>query len=89
VTGKDARNALAEIRDGKSDPLCAAALGRSGRYCDDGRIEIDNNAAERSLRCVALGRNYAQHVIMRSSSRKRLQTADASAITSRRTAHNC
>ena len=38
------------------------ALGRwvaLGRYCDDGRIEIDNNAAERALRCVALGRkNY-------------------------------
>jgi transposase len=38
------------------------ALGRwdaLARYCDDGRIEIDNNAAERSLRCVALGRkNY-------------------------------
>ena len=29
------------------------------RYCDDGRIEIDNNAAERALRTVALGRkNY-------------------------------
>jgi transposase len=29
------------------------------RYCDDGRIEIDNNAAERALRRVALGRkNY-------------------------------
>lgn len=29
------------------------------RYRDDGRIEIDNNAAERSLRAVALGRkNY-------------------------------
>ena len=29
------------------------------RYVDDGRIEIDNNAAERSLRTVALGRkNY-------------------------------
>jgi transposase len=29
------------------------------RYCDDGCIEIDNNAAERSLRAVALGRkNY-------------------------------
>jgi len=29
------------------------------RFCDDGRIEIDNNAAERALRCVALGRkNY-------------------------------
>jgi transposase len=26
------------------------------RFCDDGRIEIDNNAAERALRCVALGR---------------------------------
>jgi transposase len=29
------------------------------RYCDDGRLEIDNNAAERELRAVALGRkNY-------------------------------
>lgn len=29
------------------------------RYVDDGAIEIDNSAAERSLRCVALGRkNY-------------------------------
>ena len=29
------------------------------RYRDDGRLEIDNNAAERSLRAVALGRkNY-------------------------------
>jgi hypothetical protein len=38
------------------------ALGRwdaLGRFCDDGRIEIDNNAAERALRGVALGRkNY-------------------------------
>lgn len=30
-----------------------------GRYCEDGHIEIDNNAAERALRAVALGRkNY-------------------------------
>lgn len=29
------------------------------RFLDDGRIEVDNNAAERALRCVALGRkNY-------------------------------
>ena len=29
------------------------------RYCDDGALEIDNNAAERALRAVALGRkNY-------------------------------
>jgi len=29
------------------------------RYCDDGVIEIDNSAAERALRGVAIGRrNY-------------------------------
>jgi hypothetical protein len=48
----------------KSDTSMAVryALGRWEalvRYCDDGRLEIDNNAAERSLRAVALGRkNY-------------------------------
>jgi len=48
----------------KSDTAMAVryALGRWGalmRYCDDGRLEIDNNAAERALRAVALGRkNY-------------------------------
>jgi|SRR6266404_1254561 len=38
------------------------ALGRWEslmRYCDDGRLEIDNNATERALRAVALGKkNY-------------------------------
>jgi transposase len=38
------------------------ALGRWSAllcFCDDGRLEIDNNAAERALRAVALGRkNY-------------------------------
>ena len=38
------------------------ALGRWSplmRYCSDGNLEIDNNAAERALRAVALGRkNY-------------------------------
>jgi len=48
----------------KSDTAMAVryTLGRWEalmRYCDDGRLEIDNNAAERSLRAVALGRkNY-------------------------------
>ncbi len=48
----------------KSDTALAVryALGRWEallRYVDDGRIEIDNNAAERALRVVALGRkNY-------------------------------
>lgn len=40
----------------------AYALGRwpaMVRYCDDGLLEIDNNAAERALRAVAIGRkNY-------------------------------
>jgi transposase len=45
----------------KSDTSLAVryALGRWEalmRYCDDGRLEIDNNAAERALRVVALGR---------------------------------
>jgi hypothetical protein len=48
----------------KSDTALAVryALGRWEallRYVEDGRIEIDNNAAERALRAVALGRkNY-------------------------------
>lgn len=48
----------------KSDTAIAVryALGRWDalmRYCDDGRLEIDNNTAERALRAVALGRkNY-------------------------------
>ena len=45
----------------KSDTAMAVryALGRWEaliRFCDDGRIEIDNNAAERALWVVALGR---------------------------------
>lgn len=38
-------------------PLC--------RFLDDGTIEIDNNAAERAIRPIALGRNYAKRRIMR------------------------
>ena len=34
-------------------------MGLVDAYCDDGHLEIDNNAAERSLRAVVLGRkNY-------------------------------
>jgi transposase len=48
----------------KSDVALAIqyALGRWAAlvlFCDDGRVEMDNNAAERALRAVALGRkNY-------------------------------
>lgn len=49
----------------KKSPVTSAinyALSRWSallRFCEDGRIEIDNNAAERALRAVAMGRkNY-------------------------------
>ena len=53
----------------KSDTTKAIryALGRWKelmRFCDDGHLEIDNNAAERSLRGVVLGRNYRRLAIM-------------------------
>ncbi len=51
-----AREALPQVRYGGGDPLRPLALGRLTRYVDDGQLEIDNNAAERALRVVALGR---------------------------------
>ena len=34
------------------------------RYCEDGDLQIDNNATERAIRGVAIGRNYAQALII-------------------------
>ena len=40
-------------------PLRTGTLECLVRYCDDGRIELDNSAAERALRGIAIGRrNY-------------------------------
>lgn len=36
------------------------------RFFDDGRLRLDNNASERALRKIAVGRNYAEAPIMRS-----------------------
>jgi hypothetical protein len=36
-------------------------------FLTDGQVEIDNNAAERALRSVAIGRNNVNSLIMRSS----------------------
>jgi transposase len=53
---------LATVRKSKKSELTRAinyTLSRwtaLTRYCEDGRIEIDNNAAERALRTVAIGR---------------------------------
>lgn len=56
------------------------------RFLDDGRVEIDSNVVERAIRPIALNRNYAHHVIMRSSPREaphflRLSRARAAAHT--------
>jgi hypothetical protein len=36
------------------------------RYLDDGFLDIDNNVAELTLRHIAIGRNYAEFLLMRS-----------------------
>jgi transposase len=33
------------------------------RFLDDGRLPLDNNAAERALRPIAVGRNYPRPMI--------------------------
>jgi hypothetical protein len=43
------------------------------RYSTNGHLEIDNNAAERALRAVAVGRNYVQSAIMLSRRRRGLK----------------
>ncbi len=51
------------------------------RFVDDGRIEADNNIAERALKAVAIGRNRANSIFMRtegSSSRRLARLAAAS-----------
>lgn len=51
---------LSRKSDTSAAIMCALNLWPAlARYCDDGMIEIDNSAAERSLRGVAIGRrNY-------------------------------
>lgn len=53
----------AKVRETSRKSELARAIGYTlsrwealTRYCNDGRIEMDNNAAERALRAVALGR---------------------------------
>lgn len=47
-----ADEAFSQVRNGGGAQLCTC-------NCEDDRLEIDNNAAERALRAVALGRkNY-------------------------------
>jgi transposase len=55
----DASSPLRQERYGGSDPLSLSRWTALTHYLDDGEVEIDNAAAERALRVVALGRkNY-------------------------------
>ena len=36
------------------------------RYADTGHLPIDNNPVENAIRPIAIGKNYAQPIIMRS-----------------------
>ncbi len=43
----------------RGDPLCSVALEGLTRFHEDGRIEIDSNVVERSIRPIALNRKNA------------------------------
>jgi transposase len=59
------------------------------RFLDDGRICLTNNAAERGLRGIALGRNYVRSRIMRSLYwRRSMRPNVAGDFTRRRHGHN-
>jgi len=59
VVRSNAAETFAQVGYDGGDSLCPLTLDALIRYCNDGHIEIDNNAAERALRAVALGRkNY-------------------------------
>jgi hypothetical protein len=45
------------------------------RYTEDGRLTIDNNVSERTLRAQAIGRNYAESRVMRSCPGIRLRVS--------------
>ena len=46
------------------DHVCPCCRNGLHRIIDDGRIEIDSNVVERSIRPIALNRNYVEHRIM-------------------------
>src|SRR5262249_33312313 len=56
---RDPAQAVAQIRARRCLALHAGALDRADPLLRDGRLALDNNPAERALRCVAIGRkNY-------------------------------
>ena len=58
------------------------------RFMEDGRLELDTNPVENQIRKIALTRNYAHRVIMRSSPRGASAGLTRRRFPARRTAHN-
>ena len=59
LDGIETRPALPQVRRAAAIRYALSRWRALTRYTDDGRLEIDNNAAERALRVVAMGRkNY-------------------------------
>jgi hypothetical protein len=56
VAAQDRDDAVEEERTRQAIRYALSNWVALRRYCDDGRLEADNNAAERALRAVALGR---------------------------------
>lgn len=57
-------------------------------FLDDRRVCLSNNAAERALRGIALGRNYVKHRIMRSFTTPRPNVGRPSTVFSWRRDHS-
>lgn len=56
MDGKGTPKSVVEERDRGRDPFALSRWRALTRYTADGLLEIDNSAAERALRAVALGR---------------------------------
>jgi transposase len=58
------------------------------RYTEDGRLEIDNNTVERTLRLCAISRNYAQFAIMLTDTSKSRNCCGSAGVAARLGLHN-
>ena len=58
---RDFGQVVEKIRYHQGHSLRTGSVGGANAFCDDGHLEIDNNAAERSLRTVVLEGDHLFH----------------------------
>jgi transposase len=61
---ESAPNVLPESLLGKALSYALNQWASAIRYCDDGRLDIDNNRSERAIKPFVMGRNYVQFPVM-------------------------